>query len=76
MEAAASVYDADMGKSLRFDALDQALLLPPSLHDWLPDRHLVRFVANFVKQLDLSAIYAFYDERVGRGQSAYRSCRF
>jgi transposase len=71
MKAAASVYDAAMGKSFRCDALDQALLLPPSLHDWLPDNHLARFLADVVNQLDLSAIYASYDEKDGRGQSAY-----
>jgi len=71
MKAVASVYDADMGKSFRFDALDQALLLPPSLHDWLPDNHLARFLADVVQHLDLSAIYASYEERDGRGQSAY-----
>jgi len=26
-----------MGKRLRIDNMDQALLLPPSLHDWLPE---------------------------------------
>jgi hypothetical protein len=29
-----------MGKSFRADELDQSLLFPPSLHDWLPDNHL------------------------------------
>ena len=27
-----------MGNSLRSDDLNQALLLPPSLHDWLPEK--------------------------------------
>ena len=26
------------------DDLDQSLLMPPSLHDWLPENHLARFV--------------------------------
>jgi len=60
-----------MGKSFRSDDLDQALLLAPSLHDWLPDDHLAHFIADVVKQLDLSAIYASYEEKDGRGQSAY-----
>jgi transposase len=60
-----------MGKSFRSDDLDQALLLPPSLHDWLPEDHVAHFVADIVKQLDLSAIYASYDEKDGRGLSAY-----
>lgn len=60
-----------MGKSFRPDDLDQALLLPPSLHEWLPEDHLARFLVDVVKQLDLSAIYASYDEKDGRGLSAY-----
>ena len=60
-----------MGKSFRSDDLDQALLLPPSLHDWLPEDHVAHFVADIVKQLDLSAIYASYDEKDGRGLAAY-----
>jgi transposase len=60
-----------MGKSFRSDDLNQMLLLPPSLHDWLPERHLARFLVDVVAALDLSAIYASYDEKDGRGQSAY-----
>jgi hypothetical protein len=29
-----------MGKRFRIDNLDQTLLMPPSLHDWLPEGHL------------------------------------
>jgi transposase len=64
-------YVVFMGKSFRFDALDQGLLLPPSLHDWLPEGHLARFVADVVSELDLGPIYASYDEGDGRGLSAY-----
>lgn len=60
-----------MGKSFRSDDLDQGLLLPPSLHDWLPENHLARFISDVVKQLDLDGIYASYDEKDGRGLSAY-----
>ena len=42
-----------MGKCFRSDELDQILLLPPSLHDWLPEKHLARFVADVVETLDL-----------------------
>jgi len=60
-----------MGKCFRSDGLDQILLLPPSLHDWLPVKHLARFVADVVETLDLSALYSSYDEKDGRGQAAY-----
>jgi len=47
------------------------LLLPALLHDWLPDGHLARFVAELVETLDLSAIYGKYEEGDGRGLAAY-----
>jgi hypothetical protein len=61
-----------MGKCFRSDDLDQVLLLPPSLHDWLPEKHLARFLVDVVDALDLGAIYAYYTERDGRGQAAYK----
>jgi transposase len=60
-----------MGKSFLSDTVDQSLLFPPSLHDWLPEGHLARFLVDVVGALDLSAIYASYEEKDGRGQSAY-----
>src|ERR1700688_1217353 len=60
-----------MGKSFRSDDLNQSLLLPASLHDWLPENHLARFMVDVVETLDLSAIQASYDAGDGRGQSAY-----
>jgi len=60
-----------MGKSFRADDLNQSLLFPPSLHDWLPDNHLARFLADVVHALDLDAIYLSYEEKDGRGMSAY-----
>ena len=60
-----------MGKSFRSDDLNQALLLPPSLHDWLPEKHLARFLVDVVDSLDLGAIYDSYEEKDGRGQAAY-----
>jgi transposase len=44
----------------------QGFLLPPSPLDWLPQDHLARFVLDLVDELDLSAVYAFY-EREQRG---------
>ncbi len=65
------MYDFDMGQSFLPDTVDQTLLFPPSLHDWLPEGHLARFVVDVVSALDLDAIYASYREKDGRGQSAY-----
>jgi transposase len=60
-----------MSKQFRDCNLDQMLLLPASLHDWLPEGHLARFVAEVVETLDLSTIYAPYEEGDGRGLAAY-----
>ena len=40
-----------MSKQFRSCDLNQALLLPPSLQDWLPEDHLARFVAEIVETL-------------------------
>lgn len=37
---------------------DQLLLLPASLKEWLPERHLVYFVSDAVEALDLEAFHA------------------
>ena len=58
-----------MGKCFRPDTLDQILLLPPSLHDWLPEGLLAR--ADVANSLHLGAIYASYEEKDGRGRAAY-----
>jgi hypothetical protein len=56
-----------MGKSFLSDDVNQSLLFPPSLHDWLPEGHLARFLVDVVSALDLSAIYASYEEKDGLG---------
>src|SRR5271154_4725699 len=60
-----------MSKRFRVCSLDQEFLLPPLLQDWLPEDHLARFIADVVNELDLSAIYAEYERKDGRGLSAY-----
>lgn len=47
---------------------DTPYLLPPSLHDWLPQDHLARFVVDIVDRMDLSALTGKYR---GRGSDAY-----
>ena len=39
---------------------DTEYLLPPSLQDWLPEKHLARFVVDIVDQLDLSELVKRY----------------
>ena len=60
-----------MSQRFRVCDLNQPLLLPPSLQDWLPEGHLARFVGDVVDGLDLSAIYAAYHRKDGRGLAAY-----
>jgi hypothetical protein len=33
-----------MGQNFIPDTVNQTLLFPPSLHDWLPEGHLARFL--------------------------------
>lgn len=49
---------------------EQALLLPPSVDELLPEGHLARFVVEVVGKLDLKPIIATY-ERAGRGSTPY-----
>ena len=46
----------------------QDLLLPPSLHEWLPQDHLAHFIADTIDQLDLSAFYKRYEDGGSRNQ--------
>ena len=59
-----------MGKSYRPYYPDEDLLLPPSLRDWLPEKHLAYFVSDVVDHLDLSAMEAVYGNEK-RGQPPY-----
>ena len=47
---------------------DTPYLLPPSLHEWLPERHLARFVVEVIDGLDLSAMVTSYR---GAGSAGY-----
>ena len=48
-------------------APDQLLLLPPDMRDWLPGDHLVYFVRDVVRELDLSTITSSYEGALGAG---------
>ena len=60
-----------MDKTFRAYSLDQRLLLPPDLREWLPDGDLALFISDVVDELDLSGIYAAYDGGDRRGQPPY-----
>jgi transposase len=47
---------------------DTGFLLPPSVDEWLPERHLARFVVEVIEGLDLRAMIGSYR---GRGEAAY-----
>lgn len=56
-----------MSKTFRDWSLDQALLLPPSVHDFVPTGHLSGFVVALVtEELNLSAILASYQGEKGQ----------
>jgi transposase len=58
---------ADMSNFRPIDR-DTGFLLPPSVDEWLPERHLARFVVEVVDQLDLSAMEKAYR---GSGSASY-----
>jgi transposase len=47
---------------------DMDFLMPPSVDEWLPQRHLARFVAEVVEGLDLRAMTGSYR---GSGEASY-----
>jgi transposase len=47
---------------------DTGFLLPPSVDDWLPEKHLARFVVEVIDGLDLSAMSKSYR---GSGSASY-----
>ncbi|WP_288006840.1 hypothetical protein [Acidiphilium sp.] len=49
---------------------DMDFLMPPSVDEWLPQRHLARFVVEVVEGLDLRAMTSSYR---GSGEASYCS---
>jgi transposase len=47
---------------------ETGFLLPPSVDEWLPERHLARFVVEVIDGLDLSALVGAYR---GAGSASY-----
>jgi transposase len=44
---------------------DQGMLFPPSIQDWIPDKHPAKYIDQVVESLDLTAIYDSYDALKG-----------
>jgi transposase len=47
---------------------DTGFLLPPSIDEWLPEKHLARFVVEVIDGLDVSAMVGSYR---GSGSASY-----
>jgi len=60
-----------MSKTFRAYDMNQQLLLPPDLRQWLRDDHLGLYVSDVVEALDLSAIMNKYEEGDSRGRPPY-----
>src|SRR4029077_4266348 len=60
-----------MAKDFLPYSIDQRLLLPPDMRDWLPKGHLALFVDDLVEPLDLRAIYTVYPSADDRGRRGY-----
>ena len=59
-----------MGQNFIACDREQELLLPPSLREWLPEKHLAWFVLDAVAEMDLAAFRASYRED-GHGRAAH-----
>ena len=60
-----------MTKCFRSDDLNQSLLMPPSLHDWLPENHLGAICGRPGGDAGSVGVLPFYEAKDGRGQAAY-----
>ena len=60
-----------MGKTFRSYDMNQRLLLPPDLREWLRPDHLALYISDVVESLDLSGILKVYEEGDGRGRPPY-----
>src|SRR5699024_2593350 len=59
-----------MAVNMRSGDIDQLMVMPPSVREWLPESHLAFFVLDTVAELDLSEFLAGY-RADGRGGATY-----
>ena len=62
-----------MSKKYRFYDQNQSLLLPLNIQDWLNDDHLAIFISDIVDEMDLTPIFAYYEDEQ-RGAPPYDPC--
>ena len=60
-----------MAKTFRPYDMNQKLLLPPDLRDWLREDHLALYVSDLVDQIDLREILNDYEQGDLRGRPPY-----
>lgn len=60
-----------MSKTFRPYDMNQQMLLPPDLRQWLRDDHLALYVSDLVEHLDLRKIIGVYEEGDLRGRPPY-----
>ena len=60
-----------MGKTFRSYDMNQQLLLPPDLRQWLPADHLALYISDVVESLNLTEILKPYEAGDGRGRPPY-----
>jgi transposase len=57
-------------KKFRTYEPNQLMLLPPSIDEWLPQRHLARFIGEIIDMMDIGAIQSEYEKEL-RGYPPY-----
>lgn len=60
-----------MSKTFRSYDMNQQLLLPPDLRQWLPADHLALYISDVVESLNLAGILNSYEAGDGRGRPPY-----
>lgn len=60
-----------MSKTFRSYDMNQQLLLPPDLRQWLPADHLALYISDVVESLNLAEILNSYEAGDGRGRPPY-----
>ncbi len=70
-QAGDKTYIAGMAKGFLPYSIDQRLLLPPDMREWLPEGHLALFISDVVDTLDVSPILRAVETGDDRGRAGY-----